>query len=93
MITIVKKVYLVFYKIIEDMIYFLVLVVNLVFRIVKEVKETVQAIFRAVSNLTAFFKRFFVYLPSSTSKTTYLLSSKNDNPENYNNQAPPVFKF
>lgn len=93
MITIVKKVYLVFYKIVEDMIYFLVLVVNLVFRIVKEVKETVQSIFRTVSNLVAFFKRFFVYLPSNTSKTTYLLSSKNDNPENYNNQAPPVFKF
>jgi hypothetical protein len=93
MITIVKKVYLVFYKIVEDMIYFLVLVVNLVFRIVKEVKETVENIFRAVSNLTAFFKRFLVYLPPNISKTTYLFSSKNDNLENYNNQAPPVFKF
>ena len=93
MITIIKKVYLVFYKIVEDMIYFLVLVVNLILRIVKKVKETVENIFRAVSNLTTFFKRFFVYLPSNISKTTYLLSSKNDNPEKYNSQAPPVFKF
>jgi phage-related protein len=93
MITIIKKVYLVFYKIVEDMICFLIVVINLILRIVKKVKDVVENIFRTISNLSAFFQRFFLYLPSNISKTTFLLSSKNDNPEKYSNQAPPVFKF
>jgi hypothetical protein len=75
------------------MIYFLVLVVNLILKIVKVVKEVVEDFFQAISNLKSLFKRFFLYLPNNISKTTFLLSTKNNNTEKYNDKAPPVFKF
>lgn len=93
MITIVKKIYLVFYKIIEDILLVLILVLNIVLKIVRNIKTAVDSFFSTIENLLNLFKRFFVFLPTQVSETTYLLSSKNDNVENYNDKAPPIYKF
>lgn len=93
MITIVKKIYLVFYKIIEDILLVLILVLDIVLKIVRNAKAAIDSFFSTIENLLSFFKRFFVFLPTQVSQITYLLSSKNDNLENYNDKAPPVYKF
>lgn len=93
MITIIKKVYLVFYRIVEEILQILIVVINLIVKIVKIVANAVESFFDTIFILRNFFKRFFLFLPSNISKTTFLLSSKNDNQENFNDKAPPVFKF